>query len=89
MTADPALDTLPEWPWPRWAFHSAVHDDDGITVALVPAAHVARNLDACSACRLRLGVDPDTLASVYDSGWIHATDGRTLDSTGAENTFDG
>lgn len=33
---EPALDSLPEWPWPRWEFVSAMPTDDGITVALAP-----------------------------------------------------
>lgn len=36
MTAEPALDTLDEWPWPKWEFVTAIPDGDGVTVALAP-----------------------------------------------------
>ena len=56
---EPALDALPEWPWPRWEFITATPTDDGITVALAPIAP-------------------------------HCTpDGRMVDATGAEESFDG
>lgn len=123
MTADPALDTLPEWPWPRWEFVTAMPDDDGITVALVP---IAPTLDAAidSTWEIERAAPSEAVRkAAHDLRWalvehraatepapttglIHGKptdlnayctdvsafvtpDGRTLDSTGAENTFDG
>jgi hypothetical protein len=59
MSDTTPLEALDAWPWPRWEFVTAMPTYYGITVALVPHA-------TCPQC-LRLGIDPDTLATVYDS----------------------
>ena len=72
MTA-PALDTLPEWPWPRWEFVAAnFSEGSAITVALAPLAWPDP---------VEVIYDGGEIAVDWS--------GRTVDSTGHEASFDG
>lgn len=71
---------LTEMTWPRWEFIAAMPDDDGVTVALALA-------NSCSPADLTLEMLDDEFERLFAPR--SDTAGRTLDSTGAENTFDG
>ena len=80
--SEPALDTLDEWPWPRWEFVTAMPDEDGVTVALVPTYDSRRAHDGIGE-----GVCWFCAAGPCPGGCDIA--GRLTDSTGAEASFDG